>query len=79
VIADLLDQLHDVAGEQHRRARGGESRQQPANHVSGDRVDALERLVQEQHGRVVDQGAAERALLAHPGGVVGDQPLGISG
>ena len=79
VIADLLDQLHDVAGEQHGRAGAGQPRQQPADHVGGDRIHALQRLVQEQHRRVVDQGAAERGLLAHAGGIVSDQPLGISG
>ena len=51
--------------------------QQPADHVSGDRVDAFQRLVQEQHRWVVDQRAPERGLLPHAGGVVGDQPLGI--
>ena len=79
VVADLLDELHDVAGEQHGRARADEAGQQPADDVGGDRIDALERLVQEQHRGVVDQGAAEHGLLAHAGGVVGDQPLGVLG
>ena len=79
VVADLFDQLHDVAGEQHGRAGADEARQQPADHIGGDRIHAFERLVQEQHRRVVDQGAAERGLLAHAGGVVGDQSLRICG
>jgi hypothetical protein len=79
VVADLLDQLHHVAGEQHRGAGAGEAGQQPADDVGGDRIDAFERLVQEQHGGVVDQRAAQHGLLAHAGGVVRDQPFGVLG
>jgi hypothetical protein len=39
--ADLLDQLHHMAGKQHGRARAGQAGQQPADHVGGDRVHAL--------------------------------------
>jgi hypothetical protein len=79
VVTDLLHQFHDVTGEQHGGAGGGQPGEQPADDVGGYRVHALQRLVEEQHGRVVDQGAAERGLLPHAGGVVGDQPPGIGG
>jgi len=79
VVTDLLDQFHDVAGEQHGGAGRGQAGQQPAEDVGGHRVHALQRLVKEQHRRVVDQGAAERGLLPHAGGVVGDQPVGVRG
>jgi hypothetical protein len=79
VVADLFDQLHDVAGEQHGRAGADETGQQPADHIGGDRIDTFERLVQEQHRGVVDQGTAECGLLAHTGGVVGDQAFGVGG
>ena len=42
-------------------------------------IHAFQRLVQEQHRRVVDQGTAERGLLAHVRGVVGDQPFRVRG
>jgi hypothetical protein len=48
VIADLLDQFHDMTGEQHRRAGRDKPCQQPADHVGRHRVNALQRLVQEQ-------------------------------
>jgi hypothetical protein len=54
VIADLFNQFHDVAREEHRRSGAHEAGQQPPDHVGGHRVHALERLVEEQHRRVVD-------------------------
>jgi hypothetical protein len=79
VVAHLLHQFHDVTGEQHGGAGGGQAGQKPADDVGGHRVHALQRFVKEQHGRVMDQRAAERGLLPHAGGVVGDQSPGIRG
>ncbi len=62
---------------------GGTGRRVPFEHAAdglgGDRVDALERLVEEEHVRVVQQGGGEADLLAHAGGVVGDQLVGVVG
>ena len=66
-----------MAGKQHSRTGAHEAGQQPPDHVGGDRINALERLVQEQHRRIVDERAAERGFLAHARRVVGDQPVRI--
>jgi hypothetical protein len=56
VLAQVLDQVQLVAGEQHRRAPRGQAGQQPGHGLHGDRVQARERLVQHQQVRLVHQG-----------------------
>jgi hypothetical protein len=73
VIAELLDQGHDVAAHQHGAARRGEAVEDGAHDRGRDRVDRLERLVEDQQARAVQQGRGQADLLAHPGGVVTDQ------
>ena len=55
--AEPLDLLEDVRGEQDRAALVGHATQQ-LHHVQAlARVHAVERLVEEQHRRVVDERA----------------------
>lgn len=62
-----------MTGEDHGRARAGVALQHPADGLRGHRVDALERLVEEEHLGVVQQRGRQSDLLAHPGRVVHDQ------
>ena len=59
VLAQALDELELVAGEDHghpaRRALG----EHAAHHVDAGRVEPGERLVEHEHLRVVDEGDAE--------------------
>jgi hypothetical protein len=73
VVAELLDQGHDVTAHQHRAARRGEAVENGPHDRGRDRIDRLERLVQHQQPRPVQQRGGQADLLAHAGGVVADQ------
>ena len=74
-----LDLLEDVRGEEDRPAGRGHRLEQ-AHHVQPlARVHAVERLVEQQDRRVVDQGAGELGALAHALGVRGDRAVGDLG
>lgn len=72
VIAQSLYEAHDV-GRQH---DGATARSKGPQHLldktSGDRVNGLERLVQDEHLRRMEQRAGDQDLLRHAGGVIGD-------
>ena len=55
VLAQVLDQVQLVAGEQHRHAPGRHIGKQPAHGIHGDRVQAGKRLIEHQQVRVADQ------------------------
>ena len=56
VLADVLDEVELVAGEQHRRARRGDLGQHLGHRAHRERVESRERLVEdEQLARLVDQ------------------------
>ena len=51
--------------------------QDVADDARADRIDALERLVEEEHLWPVDQRGGQRDLLAHADGVVHDELVGV--
>ena len=71
---DRLDLVQDVAGDEHALALGAEPRMMSDQVAAGDRVGAGQRLVEEQHLRVVDEGLGELGPLPHPLGVAADRP-----
>src|SRR5690606_12827598 len=79
MVAQTLDQLHDVAGKDDGAAVVDEGAQDAPDGHAGDWVDGLERLVEHEHGRRVDEGGGQRDLLRHPGGVVDDEDVGRVG
>src|SRR5450759_3927706 len=71
VVAQPLDQLELVAREEHRHARFGASPQPRTHRVDSDRVQAAERLVQDQQHGLVQQGRGhlDALLVAEREGV----------
>src|SRR6266516_518382 len=56
--------LLDVVGHQHRRpSRAGMLCQQPAQRLRRDAVEASERLIEQQYGRIVQERAGDRDTL----------------
>ena len=77
-VAELLDQRHHVAGHEHGAAAGHEPGEDALDRGRGDRVHGLERLVEHEQPRRVQQRGGQPDHLPHPGGVVDDQrPLGV--
>ncbi len=72
VRGELLDLLQDVGGEQDGASFVTHAPQQVHQLHALAGVHAVERLVQEQHGRVVDEGGRHLHALAHALGVGGD-------
>ena len=62
-MAEPLHDLHHVAGEDHRAAADDIAYQDVADQRPRDRVDRLERLVEHQQARRVQQGAGQADLL----------------
>src|SRR5439155_19064074 len=73
VAAEALDDLQDVGGEEDRGAARDHALEHRLERAGGDRVHSLERLVEEENARAVDDGGGERELLLHAVGVVGDE------
>ena len=73
VIADLLDQRHHVRAHHDRPARRDEAVQDGPHDGGRHRVHRLERLVEHEHPRPVQQRAGQADLLPHAGRVVRDQ------
>src|ERR1035438_3067338 len=71
-LADALHRFQHVAGDEHRAALLGKPAQPLLHQGDASRVDAFERLVEEQHLRRMDHRGREGHALAHPGGVLGD-------
>ncbi len=65
LVAQPLHHVEHVRGEEEGHAARGQAPQEVAHHAAGDGVDAVERLVEEEHLRAVDEGAGEGQLLAH--------------
>lgn len=62
-----------MRGEDDGGPGGGVALKDTADGLGGHGVDALERLVEEEDFRVVQQGGGEADLLPHAGGVVDDE------
>src|SRR4051812_2686111 len=78
--AEALDDLQDVGSEEDRQPPaldepGEKRRQRGLRH----RVDAFERLVEEEELRAMDERRGEAELLLHPETVVGDELAAILG
>ncbi len=63
LVAEPLDELELVAGEQHGDAGCGQLAEQFGEAVDRDGVEAAERLVEQQQVRVVDQGCRDLGAL----------------
>ena len=63
VLAQILDQVELVAGEQHRRAGAGDIGEQLGHEAHGDRVETGERLVEHEQVGLVDQGGDQLDAL----------------
>ena len=64
--ADALDEVHDVAGEDHGATGLDETGEDATDRRGRDRVDGLERLVEHQHPRCVDERRGQRTFLVMP-------------
>src|ERR1051326_7547274 len=64
-VALLLDLVHLVRGQEHRRALGAAPAQHVLQHLHVDGIEPGERLVEDQEQRPPDQGGAELELLLH--------------
>ena len=71
-VALLLHLVHLVRGQQHGAALGATSPKHVLQHLDVDRVQAGERLVEDQQFRLGDQRRAELELLLHALGECGD-------
>ena len=63
--------------QQHGAAAVGEAAQQPAHPVDALRVEAVGRLVEDQHLRLAQQGGRDAEALAHAEGVVAHAAAGL--
>ena len=59
VIAQSLDEVHDVAREHDRAASGAEPIEHRPHRARRHRVDAFERLVEQKEARTVQQGRGQ--------------------
>ena len=79
VVAQALDEIHHVAGQHDRATARAEAVEHRPHRARRDRVDALERLVEQQQARPVQHRRRERGLLAHAVAVAGDLAVGVVG
>src|SRR5205085_4837350 len=63
--AELLDEVEEVRAEYHGGAVARPRRDRRLHAPDADRVEPGERLVEQQHLRVVQQRARDRELLLH--------------
>ena len=77
VVGDDLDLVQQVRGEQHGAALVGVAAEQVAHPADAGRVEAVGRLVEDQHLGVADQGGRDAEPLAHAERVVADPALGL--
>lgn len=75
VPGELLDLFQDVRGEQHGAALVAHPPQQVHQLHALARVHAVERLVEQEQRRLVDEGGRHLHALAHALGVRGDLPV----
>ena len=75
LVGDLLDLVEQVAGQQHGAAAVGVALEQTTHPADAGRVEAVGRLVEDQHGRVAEQGVGDAEPLLHAEGVVAQPAL----
>jgi len=70
---EAFDDGEDVRGEKYGDAALGEAFEQVADGFGGDRIDAFEGFVEEEHFGIVEKREGERGFLAHAvGAVIGE-------
>src|SRR6266545_2635032 len=79
LVAEPLHHVEHVGGEEEGHPLGGHAPQEVRHHPARHGVDPVERLVQEEHPRVVDEGRGQGQLLLHPLREVGDQLAPVVG
>ena len=67
---------HQVAGDEHGPALGGQRLEQAADPVDALRVQAIDRFVEHQHRRVAEQGRGDAQPLLHAQRETADPPSG---
>ena len=77
LVGDHLDLVQQVRGQQHGPATGGEGAEQAAHPVDAGGVQAVDRLVEDEHGRVTHERIGDAQALAHAQRVVAHAPLGL--
>ena len=75
LVGDLLDLVEQVAGQQHGAAAVGVALEQATHPADAGRVEAVGRLVEDQHGRVAEQGVGDAEPLLHAERVVAQPAL----
>ena len=75
LVGDALDLVEQVRAEQHGAALVGVAAQQVAHPADAGRVEAVGRLVEDEHLRVAEQGVRDAEPLAHAERVVADPPV----
>src|SRR5262249_45371286 len=63
-VGEALGLAHDVSGIEHAFTRGSEPFDALQHHAGHQYVEAQGRLIEDQHGWVMDDGAGDRHLLA---------------
>jgi hypothetical protein len=71
--------VQQVRRQQHGAAVVGEVAKKSAHPADARRVEAVGRLVEDQHLGVAEQGVRDAQPLAHAQRVVADAPLGLDG
>src|SRR6266545_2093229 len=79
LVAEPLHHVEHVGGEEEGHPLGGHAPQEVRHHPARHGGDPVERLVQEEHPRVVDEGRRQGQLLLHPLREVGDQLAPVVG
>ena len=77
VVGDDLDLVEQVAGEQHGAALVGVPAEQVAHPADAGGVEAVGRLVEDQHLGVAEEGGRDAEPLAHAERVVADPAAGL--
>jgi hypothetical protein len=77
LVGDQLDLVEQVARQQDGAAARGVRAQQVAHPADAGRVEPVGGLVEDQHGRVAEQGVGDPQPLAHAEGVVAHAPPGL--
>src|SRR6476469_9255861 len=75
LVGDALDLVEQVRGQQHRAALVGVAAEQVAHPTDTGRVEAVGRLVEDEHLGVAEEGVGDAEALAHAEGVVAHPPV----
>lgn len=71
MISGVLHLAHHVAGDENGPPLGGEPAEQHPDPADALRVEAVDGFVEDQHGRITEQGGGDAEALLHAQGVAG--------